>query len=522
MQLGFLLSCDFLLTYTFKLLPFLYTIAYSNNKYYPLLQKKVAMKKCLKNIVLLWCIHTCIPSSILPATTVINSIPTTGYVINKPGRYTLNRNLVYQGRKTAIRINANNVELDFNKFSLRLTREEAVGIVASNVKRVNIHNGTIFLKGETPTTDSIAIHYFQTTDSNITNFSISNTYFGIIVQQSTHTAISNYSFINSAEITSSMGLSIRSCRMVTVDQCSMRGTLNTATPNSGDIIGIGINPASATTISRTIAITNCQFPGIDIALEAIAVDGLLVSNCIMRGSLLVSSPIIRLGSSTIGCNDTIIQNCSLTKPNTAESYSGIFLENGTGCLISNTIIDTNAQSLLFSQRSAALRIGRRNSTDFKNVTIRDSIIQGNNQYGILAESASGMVIENSTIKQANSANIFLENTTSSTIANSLISESAKDGIVCSTGTTKNNILTNTISNNTDNGIKFEAATTGNLLKENNIFGNTTGITELGANQIYFNNSCNNTVKDCIGIAANLAGTPGSTPVTLGQNICCTS
>ena len=79
-------------------------------------------------------INTHILDDIIP----ITKLP---YVIAKPGKYILTKDLIYDGNQAAINIIVNNVELDFNNHQISLAA--GYGIECSFVENVKICNGQI-------------------------------------------------------------------------------------------------------------------------------------------------------------------------------------------------------------------------------------------------------------------------------------------------------------------------------------------------------------------------------------------
>src|SRR5262249_53370946 len=150
--------------------------------------------------------------------------------------------------------------------------------------------------------------------------------------------------------------------------------------------------------------------------------------------------------------------------------------------------------------------------------------------GIYGEAGTtGIIVDNCSIESAVTAKIRFDGTINSVVKNSVISLGAGHGIILGTGALANTIDSNIISNNgvspaVADGIQVTATATANLINNNDVTGNTgTGINNLGGitDQFYYNNACNNGLIDCFGLPLVLVGAPGTVPVTLGQNICCT-
>lgn len=79
-----------------------------------------------------------INTHILDDTIPITKLP---YVIAKPGKYILTKDLIYSGNQAAINIIVNNVELDFNNHQISLAA--GYGIECSFAENVKICNGQI-------------------------------------------------------------------------------------------------------------------------------------------------------------------------------------------------------------------------------------------------------------------------------------------------------------------------------------------------------------------------------------------
>lgn len=68
---------------------------------------------------------------------VIGSLP---YTITSPGNYELESNLTYAGKLNAIEVNADNVVINLNGFSINTTGTGAFGVVIQ--KHTNLTGGT--------------------------------------------------------------------------------------------------------------------------------------------------------------------------------------------------------------------------------------------------------------------------------------------------------------------------------------------------------------------------------------------
>lgn len=227
--------------------------------------------------------------------------------------------------------------------------------------------------------------------------------------------------------------------------------------------------------------------------------------------------------------DAAFNNCSFSCINQVAAGALFNAQAIDGLLVQDCVFDSNGIA------GAQMAIGQ-GVLNSNNVKVFNCVFQGNAQYNIVASTTAApnnrVFIEDCVIDGGQQAGIFLDNTLSAYINNcSIANMTGSSGFfghgINMTATTQYNTIKNcVIANNFGTGILVNAGSDYHFVTDNKVNGNGAGIqTPTGMHsQFYRNQACNNiaTNSDCVGIAANLVGAPGSLVFQLGQNICCTN
>ena len=474
------------------------------------------------------------------------------FVITKPGKYCVTKDLIFTGPGAAITVAVSNVTINFANHSLTLIDPAAVGISASGISELVIENDVIQCSTESSNPLSVAIRLENTKKVTIDGVFTLNTYYGILAITSDDTTVINSHFehhrggnqdVPPTDV--SAAIRAQSCTNFVVDNCVFTDNVNTTT---GGFNNFGIsfeNVVGTSNPSLNCKVTNSEFLNSNLGVRFAS--GVMVHDCSFTTTEpSVNTTLLKLGNGTLAgvlriARDVIISNCTFTNlaaSGNANGFDGIIAVAAQGVLIDNVIIDSiSPVDSVTPYAPAALHIGSADqggdpTAIVSNLTIRNSIIQNTPFRGIYSESGnSGIVVDNCLITGAIGANIFFDDTTASTIKNSEISLSLGHGIrlhTLTSGSNNNAILSNVLNDNGLDGIRVETGSTDNLIKNNDAFVNghigldNVDLTDF-TNQFYINDACNNLGGDCVGInPPTLVGPPGCSPVTNGLNICCNS
>ena len=348
---------------------------------------------------------------------------------------------------------------------------------------------------------------------------------------------------------------VRDCANVLIENCTFNNCRR------------GIDANSQSAIVRNLQIRNCV--GTRIGLIQLIGTGILVEDSTFSGTPDFGDDfaIVFIGNDLEGPTlipgrDVTLRNCRFISTDSLPTYNGVWASFVDGLLIDKCIIDSNGSGLFqpsvgFTPPVGNIHLGSLlyppdntvpvpgQGTNANNVRIVDCIIRGASQYGIVSESGGSpvqnqnIVIDNCTIDGASENGILFYNTSNSTVKNCSVRNTTTNpnpisgnGIVIgSTGallpefytanalSNFNVVENNDVTSNDNSGILVQPNVVGNIVRGNNAAGNGIGLNNQAGNLFVDNVSCNNIIN-CVGIPANLVGSPGSVPVTLGQNICC--
>lgn len=435
-------------------------------------------------------LQTALPSNSM---FVINQLP---YTITRPGNYVVLSNLTYSGNGPAIRIAANDVSLNFRDNSLTLNNPNAVGILAQNVRGFTLQNNLI--QGTSLKTISLV----QSNNVVLNNLYAQDGTQGINVENCTGVQFFQSQFAASGP------LYINGSTHITVDSCRFNGT------NSA--YGLKVDGASSDIILSNSTFSNCLS---SIYVEQ--VDGMLIENCQATSSLISSESLLQLGSTSSSslANDVIVKNSTFTHNGTEAGFDGIFITNGSNCLLENLVIDTACNG----PTTASIHVGC-TDTAFQNLLAKNCIIKGANERAVFIENGEKIAFDECQISGANSYNLQMLNATSCAITNCTIFDGDTGIFINNSAGGGNNSVTNCfVYNNKTVGISINDMAKNNV-SGNTVWGNATGIDVSFSDytETFYNTCCNNTQTNCINVYPKQipGGSPAGTGASAGSNICC--
>lgn len=458
----------------------------------------------------------------------IDRVPVT---ITLPGKYCVTRDLVYTGSGDAITIVANNVTINFENHNLTLTNPEATGIYASEVSELTILNDKISLVNLPPSFYSRAILLLDVKKALIDNVFTENTAQGIVIGGSSDITISNSHHKNHVGQQFGIAVNVARSNAVHLDNITVEGNSGPGTPIETD--GVVFGDCSGCSLKNSKILES------DLGVVVGNMDGLLIDNCFVSSSPDTGLSALQLGifPNDQKAHNVIIRNSTILNEYGGFTVDGMFLLNGSGCIIENVIVDTITPGQIGYYLPAGIHIGSAAGTTFDDVAIRNTIVQtssssstGNqNSFCIFCERTSNTLIENCEVSGAQYSNIvigFYEDSpaTQCAIKNCTSSNAGIAGIEIASSAVGNAIIDNVLSNNKGYGIYVAENALYNHLEGNNIFANLDyGIYNgESSTEFYGNTSCNNVGTNCSSVFAPMfqQQSPGAFPVVVGSNICC--
>jgi parallel beta-helix repeat protein len=448
-------------------------------------------------------------------------------IIKKPGTYFLKENIVYKHSDAAIIIKANNVVLNFETFSLTLSKHKATGILVENASEFVIIGDTIINTSSRKQQG----HGIKIVKSNIgliqNSFTIRNRN-GLFIKKSNGIQVQNSDFSHAAQ----SGALVQESTIVAFDNCVFADNNN----------GLTLSGAN-----KDILITNSSFPSSTFSnLNVQQVDGMIVDNCSFTniGGASTKLNLVQFGDANPeqACNDVIFSNCTIinrpahlpTLGNTAPEGLGIY--QGSGFLVDSCVIDIDNTNQDPDADLSGIHISNPglgiNGTIASNVIVRNCIIQGPATDGLYPDiGSSGVVLENNLVTGALKDGIFLAGTTASTVVGNTVVNNGTNGIFVGEVSSSNAIIDNVVNNNgfnpisaslppIGNGIAIASDSPMNTVQGNTVFNNAIyGIDDQGANNqiignIAYANATNN-YHTAIGVI--IVSTAGAATLT-GANI----
>ena len=425
-------------------------------------------------------------------------------VISQPGKWFVCKDLTYTGTGAAIIIAANNVTLDFNEHDLTLTQDGSVGVLAQDVREIVIKNDAIIGVPGSSSSTSAALQFIGCADVIIENIFTTNTASGIRLDVSelnptTNVTVKNCHLLNHNTTGAGGAAYIRSLSAAPLNNAGLFVENCYFSGNTGSI-------DTSTSMIEIIGSFDTQIRSSIFANSSIAIaffgDGLLVDNCQISGDITNTFNLVQVGDTNTpqAGNNVIIRNTTVQVAAPAEGnvfFDGIIAGFGSGLLIENVIIDTQARGGEGFPVVGAIHLGGDQPAlaapaQFNDVKILNTIIKNANDNGILSEGEShNLIVDNVTIEQAVSSvvattgAIHFFGTNGSTVKNSLIANNNTDGILLEAAGTSgapaanNTIVGNTIARNTPNGVELTTGSLRNAVVNNIFTGNGTPIVDNG-------------------------------------------
>lgn len=428
-------------------------------------------------VKILNCHITYIMSNCCNEASKICSVP---FVIREPGKYTVGKNLIYDGTGPAISIVVSGVTLDFNQRNLTLTNNPAVGVSVDGVNKVVVQNGSITAFARSTLGASRGVSVLNSRKVIIRDMLVKETGYGIRIitsqdVQSDHihaqnNGVSNFRADNSVGITLA-----NSAFDNVVDDLAVAGVL-------------------------LLGNVNVQFHQNNLHNSDIFANS---GNGILFNEInsVIDDPeyffgVVQLGSTGSQLNNAIIRNSNFTNSNSLDAGpAGAFITSGNNILIENCNFECNRIDGL-PVETATIAVGGNAAfpnlfggppnTPVTNLRFVNSNIKGVSAYGILVagdkevdSNNRNTVFDNVNVADA-LVNVQIYANDGTTIKNSNITNGVA-GVVINSESNYNSLLNNTVSSNLGVGILLEAGSNGNNIRDNNVFNNIGGIVNEGTN-----------------------------------------
>lgn len=451
------------------------------------------------------------------------------FVIKKSGEYTLRENVSYMGSQNAITIVADNVKLDLEGHFIKLTNNNATGILVNNVSEFTITSDAIY-NVSLLTQNGIGIHVIGSVKGLIENILTQNNFDGLLIEDSSNIRIKNSQFLDALDA----GALVMGAENIHFDACVFNGSGN----------GLAFKG-----LNQDCTIIDSDFPdAVFQNLYVQQISGLIVENCSFTNTTTGSSPtkpaLVQFGDAllTQTCSDVIMKNCTIvnrpshapTLGNTAPEGIGIY--NGSGFLVDSCVIDIDNTNQDPAADLSGIHISNpglgASGTIASNVIIRNCIVQGPATDGIYPDvGTSNVVIEDCLVTGALKDGIFLAGTTACTVKNNTVTNNQTNGIFVGETSVSNAIYGNTVNSNGSNpivlsldpmgnGISIASDSSNNIVYSNVVFNNAVnGINDQGTGNQIFNNTAYAHPSGNYVSATDMiiTGTPGS-PTTTAENI----
>lgn len=295
---------------------------------------------------------------------VISRVPA---VIDRPGKWCVNEDLVYNGTGAAITITASNVTLNFHNHSLTLTNPSAVGVLALSIKELVVENDIIQSSLISTNPLSAAFHLLNCEKVTLNNIFTANTFFGIHAVNTRDLFVTHSRFrdhIGGGDTFDLLSGALRAdtCNAVVVEQSTFNGAGR----------GFSEGNSSSQVLFRdgctACRISNCEFENIENAVLGLSVDGLVIENCVTQTAERLDTsnlqifflPVIQLGNASPGmdivASNVTIRNCLL---------NGSFDQN-------STTPNFNFQAPINLGKSSIILIDKCEMGNFITMTVEDN------------------------------------------------------------------------------------------------------------------------------------------------------
>ena len=257
------------------------------------------------------------------AQNIITEIPSSGLVINTPGKYVFGKNIKWNpsGDGQAILITASNVIIDLNNHSLRSkkTQFSTIGILASSVSNLIIKNGSIENMGlqgiKCENSSNIHIKNITVNGLNKENIVTFTVPVGILISTSSNAFVSKCTVKNMDVRTASMaGIQMTATSPSVISDCCVVDLIN----QDGACSGIGhLTCDNAKVLSCVVDNLRSKFNNnlntqghTTIGLIPTVSTNITIENC--KISNIIGCCDDAHGMSLFECLNAVVQNCTVT------------------------------------------------------------------------------------------------------------------------------------------------------------------------------------------------------------------
>jgi parallel beta-helix repeat protein len=418
------------------------------------------------------------------------------FVIEESGEYNLIENIHYDKSDSAITIKkANNVTLNFNNFSLKLSNHKSTGVLVKKSSEFTI-TGDAIKNVSSRMQKSNGITIEKSNNGLIQNVFTINNRNGLSIDDSSGITVQNSTFSHATK----SGALVEHSTDIAFDDCVFADSHN----------GLTLSGAN-----KDIVLTNSAFPSASFSnLNVQQVDGMMVDNCSFtnRGGSSKKPNLVQFGDANPEqlANDVIFRNCTIIN-RASETQSdnpapeGLGIYQGSGFIVDFCVIDIDNTNQDPAADLSGIHISNPglgvNGTVASNVIIRNSIIQGPATDGLYPDvGTSGVLIENNLVSGALKDGIFLAGTTGATVIGNTVINNGTNGIFVGETSTSNAIIGNVVNGNgfnpinsslppVGNGIAIASDSSTNTVQGNTVFNNAVnGIDDEGTNNQIFGNT----------------------------------
>jgi parallel beta-helix repeat protein len=443
--------------------------------------------------------------------------------INEPGTYVLQENVTYKHFEDAIKIKSDNVILDFNGFSLTLTKHKANGVVVKKSTAFTIENGMIS-STSSKENHGVDIKIGQSNGGTVQNMLTVGNRNGLDIRKSQNIQVLNSNFSQAR-------------KAAALVEKSTDITFN------NDIFADSNNGLMLSGANENIVLSNSTFPSASFSnLLAQQGNNIMVDKCIFDN---VDGDPAKLNLVQFGdadpsqvCNDITIRYCIIRNrpaPGGNTAPEGLGLYQGSGFLVDSCVIDIDNTDQDPAADLSGIHVSNpglgTNGTIASNVIIRNCIIQGPATDGLYPDvGSSNVLIENNLVSGAAKDGIFVAGTTGCTVIGNTVVNNATNGIFVGEVSPSNAIINNVVNNNGfdpitsslppfGNGISIASDSSFNLVQGNDAFNNAVnGIDNEGANnQIFGNNAFGNGNQNFHSVSTIVVSSAGAATLA-GANI----
>lgn len=411
-------------------------------------------------------------------------------VIKNSGEYILKGSIKFKGTGPAITIQANNVKLNLNNASIKLSNPSGSGVLVKDSSEVEIESDAI-INTSTGAQKGNGIHVVNSTKVLLLSIFAQNHFNGVFIENSEDVTVLQSNFMNPTNA----GGNVVASTNVTFDHCVFEGSANNGLLFSG--------------ANQDCVVTHCEIPNA-------AFTNLLVQQ--MKGMFVENSSFTNVGGDPTKPNlvqfgdvntpdqivfDLIFKNCTIVnRPPEGGNTNpeGLGLYNVAGALVDGCVIDTDNTGQPQEIDLSGIHIGNGSGVQVgTNVTISNTIVQGPSTDGFYPDiGCTNIVIDSCLATGALKDGIFLAGTSSSTVKNCTVVDNGTNGVFIGEASFSNSVRHCTIINNgfniipeslppTGNGVGIAEDSSFNLIQGNEIFQNFTNITDDGTDNVFVNN-----------------------------------